>query len=124
MCVCVLSQTPAAIEPARFPSPQFLEEPNSEPEHGAPVLKPAVANPATNPKSDSHITDLQVCFPSSTFSHFSPLYQTSRLSFYCAKVCPTAVTNDCLIWNLLYAQDENRGSLYFQVIFKTWCLET
>ncbi|XP_020563301.1 golgin subfamily A member 2 isoform X3 [Oryzias latipes] len=52
-------QTPAAIEPARFPSPQFLEEPNSEPEHGAPVLKPAVANPATNPKSDSHITDLQ-----------------------------------------------------------------
>ncbi|XP_024154885.1 golgin subfamily A member 2 isoform X3 [Oryzias melastigma] len=50
-------QTSADIEPARSPGPQFLEEPNSEPEHGAPVLNPAVSNPATN--SDSHITDLQ-----------------------------------------------------------------
>ncbi|XP_075311419.1 golgin subfamily A member 2 isoform X3 [Odontesthes bonariensis] len=39
--------------------PQLLEEPNSEPGRGSPVLNPALANIDTNPESVSHNSGLQ-----------------------------------------------------------------
>jgi len=57
----VLSQTYADMETVGSSVPQLLEEPNSEPGRGSPVLNPAIANIDTNPESVSHYSGLQVC---------------------------------------------------------------